>query len=73
MIYGLFGLSMIQCQVYFDSYQIFPNGLRHSGRLIASGQINHMGFRAYVILWDWTTQKEICRHELHKVQIHTHK
>lgn len=40
-----------------------------SGQYIASGQINHMGFRAYVIIWDWKTLKEITRHELHKVRV----
>lgn len=39
-----------------------------SGALIASGQINHMGFRAYVIVWDWNSQCELLRHELHKVK-----
>lgn len=28
-----------------------------------------MGFRAYVIIWDWNTKKERGRHELHKVRI----
>lgn len=40
-----------------------------SGQLIASGQVNHMGFRAYVIVWSWDTKKEIARHELHKVRV----
>lgn len=40
-----------------------------SGALLASGQINHMGFRAYVIIWDWATKKERGRHELHKVRV----
>lgn len=40
-----------------------------SGALIASGQINHMGFRAYVIVWDWQKKCEKLRHELHKVKL----
>lgn len=43
------------------------NFFNHSGALIASGQINHIGFRAYVIIWDWATKSEKVRHELHKV------
>lgn len=43
-----------------------------SGNLIASGQINHMGFRAYVIVWCWETKREISRHELHKVSTEWH-
>ncbi|XP_037934820.1 cilia- and flagella-associated protein 52 [Teleopsis dalmanni] len=38
-----------------------------SGRFIASGQVNHMGFRAHVILWDWEKKEELTRHDLHKV------
>uniref|UniRef100_A0A1S4GQN3 Cilia- and flagella-associated protein 52 n=1 Tax=Anopheles gambiae TaxID=7165 RepID=A0A1S4GQN3_ANOGA len=40
-----------------------------SGRMVASGQSNHMGFRAFVIVWDWETRKEISRHELHRVRV----
>lgn len=40
-----------------------------SGKLIASGQINHMGFRAYIIIWNWETKKETGRHQLHKVRV----
>lgn len=28
-----------------------------------------MGFRAYVIIWDWKTRTEILRHDLHKVRV----
>jgi hypothetical protein len=38
-----------------------------AGKLLGSGQRNHMGFRAYVIVWDWQTRTELMRHELHKV------
>ena len=40
-----------------------------SGSKIVSGQVNHMGYRAYVIVWDWITKLEILRHELHKVRV----
>ena len=40
-----------------------------SGRLVASGQINHMGFRAHLIVWNWEKRCEILRHELHKVRV----
>ncbi|KAG5675953.1 hypothetical protein PVAND_005810 [Polypedilum vanderplanki] len=40
-----------------------------SGRLLASGQINHMGFRAHLFVWDWEKRCEILRHELHKVRV----
>lgn len=37
--------------------------------MVASGQTNHMGFRAYVIIWDWQSRKEISRYELHRVKV----
>lgn len=40
-----------------------------SGRLVASGQVNHMGFRAHLIVWSWSLRCEILRHELHKVRV----
>lgn len=40
-----------------------------SGRLIGSGQVNHMGFRAHLIVWSWVGRFEILRHELHKVRV----
>lgn len=40
-----------------------------SGALIASGQINNMGYRAYVIVWDWETKKELFRHEMHRGRV----
>lgn len=58
--------------------QVFLSGHTHnistlevspSGRLVASGQINHMGFRAHLIVWDWQKKCEILRHELHKVRV----
>lgn len=40
-----------------------------SGRYMASGQINYMGFPGYVILWDFEDRHELSRHNLHKVFI----
>lgn len=40
-----------------------------SGALLASGQISHMGFRAYVIIWNWEDKKEKGRHEIHKGRV----
>nr|XP_029732385.1 cilia- and flagella-associated protein 52-like [Aedes albopictus] len=40
-----------------------------TGKMVASGQTNHMGFRAYVIIWDWESRKEISRYELHRVKV----
>lgn len=28
-----------------------------------------MGFRAYIIVWDWEKRCELLRHELHKVRV----
>lgn len=36
------------------------------GELIASGQMSYMGFRAFVIVWDWKTRTEKMRYEIHK-------
>ncbi|XP_030372398.1 cilia- and flagella-associated protein 52 [Scaptodrosophila lebanonensis] len=43
--------------------------LSKSGKYIASGQVNHMGFRGYVILWDFAQRRELSRHDLHKVHV----
>lgn len=43
--------------------------ISNSGCKVVSGQVNHMGYRAYVIVWDWATRSEILRHELHKVHV----
>uniref|UniRef100_A0A1A9VDW4 Cilia- and flagella-associated protein 52 n=1 Tax=Glossina austeni TaxID=7395 RepID=A0A1A9VDW4_GLOAU len=42
--------------------------LSRTGKYMASGQINHMGFPAYVILWDFAERRELARHDLHKVR-----
>lgn len=38
-----------------------------SGEFVASGQVSHMGYRSYVIVWDWLTRSEKSRHELHRI------
>ncbi|XP_005191124.2 cilia- and flagella-associated protein 52 [Musca domestica] len=43
--------------------------ISRSGRFMASGQINNMGFPGYVILWDFEQRKELARHDLHKVRV----
>lgn len=40
-----------------------------SGKYIASGQINHIGFKARVIIWDYASQKILSRHDMHKVRV----
>ncbi|XP_044733714.1 cilia- and flagella-associated protein 52 [Chrysoperla carnea] len=43
--------------------------LSANGKFIASGQINHIGFRASVIIWDYETRTQYCKHEIHKVRV----
>ncbi|GLV43741.1 uncharacterized protein CBL_06935 [Carabus blaptoides fortunei] len=40
-----------------------------SGKYLASGQINHIGFRALVIIWDFKTKTIRAKHEMHKVRV----
>jgi len=40
-----------------------------SGKYIASGQINHMGFKAPVIVWSFETKKPVFQHDSHKVRV----
>lgn len=47
------------------AYKILVAGFS-SGDLIASGQMSYMGFRAFVIIWDWKTRSEKTRYEIHK-------
>lgn len=51
------------------SHNISAVEISSSGRLVASGQVNHMGFRAHLIVWDFDKRCEILRHELHKVRV----
>ncbi|XP_076756807.1 cilia- and flagella-associated protein 52 [Xylocopa sonorina] len=39
------------------------------GNLIASGQINHHGFKAMVIIWDYEKRKMRSSYEIHKVRV----
>ncbi|KAL0278596.1 UNVERIFIED_CONTAM: hypothetical protein PYX00_000371 [Menopon gallinae] len=41
----------------------------NSGKYIASGQINHMGFKSIVILWDFERRCLINKYEIHKVRV----
>ncbi|KAF5305612.1 hypothetical protein FQR65_LT07692 [Abscondita terminalis] len=44
-----------------------------SGKYVASGQINHIGFKAWVIIWDFHKRAMLAKHEIHKVRIETVK
>ena len=59
------------CQEFLSGHTntISTINISPSGRMVASGQKNHMGFRAYVIVWDWQSKKEVSRHELHRVLV----
>ncbi|XP_066999965.2 cilia- and flagella-associated protein 52 [Anabrus simplex] len=39
------------------------------GKYVASGQVNYMGFKACVILWDFEKRKFLAKHEIHKVRV----
>ncbi|KAK7113715.1 cilia- and flagella-associated protein 52-like [Littorina saxatilis] len=39
------------------------------GRYIATGQVNYMGFKAPMILWDYESKQPIMEKELHKVKV----
>ncbi|XP_057661479.1 cilia- and flagella-associated protein 52 [Diorhabda carinulata] len=43
--------------------------LSRSGKFIASGQINHIGFRAKMIVWDFEKKEILSEHEHHKVRV----
>ncbi|XP_060519945.1 cilia- and flagella-associated protein 52 [Cylas formicarius] len=40
-----------------------------SGEYVASGQINHIGFKARVIIWSFNKLKALNQHEHHKVRV----
>ncbi|KAJ8929876.1 hypothetical protein NQ314_017390 [Rhamnusium bicolor] len=40
-----------------------------SGKYIASGQINHIGFKARVIIWDFEKLRLLSQYEHHKVRV----
>ncbi|KAK3931198.1 Cilia- and flagella-associated protein 52 [Frankliniella fusca] len=39
------------------------------GKYVASGQINHMGFKAFVIIWDFYKRTALMKHDIHKVRV----
>ncbi|KAL1517593.1 hypothetical protein ABEB36_001334 [Hypothenemus hampei] len=39
------------------------------GKYVASGQINHIGFKACIIIWDFEQQKLLHQYEHHKVRV----
>ncbi|KAJ8682769.1 hypothetical protein QAD02_018561 [Eretmocerus hayati] len=39
------------------------------GKYIASGQVNHMGFKTIVIIWDYHARQRKTSHEIHKVRV----
>ncbi|KAI8588611.1 WD40-repeat-containing domain protein [Geranomyces variabilis] len=39
------------------------------GRLVASGQVTHMGFQADIIIWDFKKRTAVHRFSLHKVKV----
>ncbi|KAF5303922.1 hypothetical protein FQA39_LY01707 [Lamprigera yunnana] len=43
--------------------------ISRSGNYVASGQINHIGFRAWVIVWDFHKRSILTQHEIHKVRV----
>ncbi|XP_018331120.1 cilia- and flagella-associated protein 52 [Agrilus planipennis] len=43
--------------------------LSPSGKYIASGQINHIGFKAKIIIWDFAKREIKSSYELHKVRV----
>ncbi|XP_048525022.1 cilia- and flagella-associated protein 52-like [Dendroctonus ponderosae] len=43
--------------------------LSATGKYVASGQINHIGFKACVIIWDFEKQTILSQHEHHKVRV----
>nr|XP_054762828.1 cilia- and flagella-associated protein 52-like [Lytechinus pictus] len=43
--------------------------ISRSGKYIASGQRTHMGFKAFILVWDYALKKEYCKLDLHKVKV----
>lgn len=40
-----------------------------SGKYIGSGQVNYMGFRSPIIIWDFGTARIVTKYESHKVRV----
>ncbi|XP_031370083.1 cilia- and flagella-associated protein 52 isoform X3 [Apis dorsata] len=58
-------------QFFFAGHKNFVSALciSSSGDLIASGQVNHHGFKAMVIIWDYINRKMKLSYEIHKVRV----
>ncbi|XP_043599667.1 cilia- and flagella-associated protein 52 isoform X3 [Bombus pyrosoma] len=58
-------------QFFLTGHKNFVSALciSSSGDLIASGQINHHGFKAMVIIWDYRNRKMKSSYEMHKVRV----
>ncbi|XP_043524972.1 cilia- and flagella-associated protein 52 [Frieseomelitta varia] len=58
-------------QFFLTGHKNFVSALciSPSGQLIASGQINHHGFKAMVIIWDYKNRKMKYSYEMHKVRV----
>ncbi|XP_017767135.1 PREDICTED: cilia- and flagella-associated protein 52 [Eufriesea mexicana] len=58
-------------QFFLSGHKNFVSALciSSSGDLIASGQVNHHGFKAMVIIWDYRERKIKSSYEIHKVRI----
>lgn len=70
--------NKVTIQNWFTKKQYFLSGhtnvisaidVSNSGNYVASGQINHIGFKAWVIIWDFHKRIILSKHEVHKVRI----
>ncbi|XP_044270982.1 cilia- and flagella-associated protein 52 [Tribolium madens] len=70
--------NKVTIQDWTTKAQVFLSGhtntisaidVSRSGKYIASGQINHIGFKARVIIWDFASHTIVSQHELHKVRV----
>ncbi|PNF16695.1 Cilia- and flagella-associated protein 52 [Cryptotermes secundus] len=79
---GLHFVYPLGCKVVVQDWQtkrqIFLSGhtnvvsaiaVSPDGKYIASGQINHMGFKALVILWSFETSQILSKYDIHKVRV----
>lgn len=58
-------------QRFFEGHTnvISAVALSKSGKYVAASQVNHMGFKAPIIVWDFKTGEIITRYEAHKVRV----
>ncbi|CAH1965474.1 unnamed protein product [Acanthoscelides obtectus] len=70
--------NKVAIQEWATKKQIFLSGhtniissiaVSKTGKYIASGQINHIGFKAMVIIWSFDKQCKISQYEHHKVRV----